>query len=180
MAQANNYITKNEMMFFQNEVFIDLKNIESSVNSKIAKVNENTSNVMREFNQKFEQILKEWFAEFTNGEEKMDAKACSNYITKVTGAITDINDERVTGFFKEYDKENTGFITEEKFLEFYLNALRTHKEDTVFENLKTMGIREDLHKMSEPYPVPYSNNSELPRFTLGNDKNFITNLFFFV
>lgn len=56
MAQANNYITKNEMMFFQNEVFIDLKNIESSVNSKIAKVNENTSNVMREFNQKFEEF----------------------------------------------------------------------------------------------------------------------------
>ena len=133
-----------------------------------------------EFNPKFEQILKEWFAEFTNGEEKMDMKACSNYITKVTGVreITNINDERVTNFFKEYDKENTGFITEEKFMEFYLNALRKHKDDTVFDNLKTMGIREDLHKMSEPYPIPYSENSVLPRYTLGNDKNFVSNLFF--
>ena len=136
--------------------------------------------INNEFNPKFEQILKEWFAEFTHGEEKMDMQACSNYISKVTGTseMTSLNDIRVTEFFNEYDKEKTGYITEEKFLEFYLNALRTHKDDTVWENLKYMGIREDLQKISDEYPIPYSENNVQPRFSLGNDKDFIENLFF--
>ena len=51
-----------------------------------------------ELNPKLESILKEWFAEFTQGEEKMDVKACSEYISKVTGVreITNITDSRVT------------------------------------------------------------------------------------
>ena len=135
--------------------------------------------INNELNPVFERILKEWFAEFTNGEEKMDMEACSNYITKVTGVreMTSIGDDRVTDFFNEYDKEKTGFITEEKFLEFYLDALKTQKEDTVWENLKNMGIREDLHKMSDEYPIPYSDNNLQPRYTLGNDNMFINNLF---
>ena len=54
MAQ-NNYITKNDMMFFQNEVFKDLKKFENSINTKISKVNENTSNQMREYNLKIDE-----------------------------------------------------------------------------------------------------------------------------
>ena len=102
-------------------------------------------------NPKFEQILKEWFAEFTNGEEKMDVNGCSRFISKVTGTtqITNLNDERITNFFKEYDPENTGYITEEKFLEFYYNSAKSERDNTVWDNLKAMGVREDLHKKDE-------------------------------
>ena len=132
-----------------------------------------------QLNPKLESILKEWFSEFTHGEEKMDVKACSEYISKVTGVreITNITDSRVTEFFKDYDKDNTGYITLENFLEFYLDAIKTNREDTVWENLKAMDVREDLHKKSEKYPIPYSENDTLPRYSLGNDKIFVENLF---
>ena len=135
--------------------------------------------INNEFNPKFEQILKEWFAEFTKGEEKMDTSACSDYISKVTGVkeITSLNDTRVTQFFQKYDPDNTGYITEDKFLEFYLDALRTNREDIVWENLKTMGVREDLRPKSEPYPIPLADTPALPRYRLGNDKIFVENLF---
>ena len=130
-------------------------------------------------NPKFEKILKEWFAEFTNGEEKMDVNGCSRFISKVTGTtqITNLNDERITNFFKEYDPENTGYITEEKFLEFYYNSAKSERDNTVWDNLKAMGVREDLHKKDEKEDIPYGINSNLPRYTLGNDKNFVENLF---
>ena len=53
--------------------------------------------INNELNPKLEQIFKEWFAEFTKGEEKMDMNACSDYISKVTGVreVTSLNDSRV-------------------------------------------------------------------------------------
>ena len=135
--------------------------------------------INNELNPKLEQIFKEWFAEFTKGEEKMDMNACSDYISKVTGVreVTSLNDSRVTQFFRKYDSENTGFITEEKFLEFYLDALRSNREDTVWDNLKAMGVREDLRSKNDPYPAPLTEISTLPRYRLGNDKTFVENLF---
>ena len=53
MSQANNFITKNDLMFFQNEVFIDLKNIETMMSSKMTKITENLENISKEYNQKF-------------------------------------------------------------------------------------------------------------------------------
>ena len=135
--------------------------------------------INNEFNPKLERILKEWFAEFTKGEKKMDMSACSDYISKVTGVreITSLSDSRVTQFFKQYDQDNTGYITEDKFLEFYMDALRSNREETVWDNLKAMGIREDLHSRNEPYPIPFAETTTLPRYRLGNDKNFVQNLF---
>ena len=134
--------------------------------------------INNEFNPKFEKICKEWYKEFTNGEDQMDDKGVARYISKVTGTheITNLQDIRIKQFFDEYDKEKTGFISEENFLKFYLDALRTNKEDTVWENLKSMGIREDLQSRNEPYPIPLLETTTLPRYRLGNDKNFVQNL----
>ena len=41
------------MMFFQNEVFYDLKNMDTSINSKISKLKENIENIEKEYNPKF-------------------------------------------------------------------------------------------------------------------------------
>ena len=126
----------------------------------------------------FKEILNEWFNEFTEGTGKMDAKSCAKYISKVTTKETvNVDDERIKSFFDMYDKENVGYVTEDKFFEFYINAIVTKKEDIVWDNLKTMGIREDLHKMNEPDEIPYIDNIKLPRYSLGNDKQFIETLF---
>ena len=132
----------------------------------------------KELNPKFKQILKEWFYEFTEGTGKMDSKACANYISKVTAKESVCeNDDRIEEFFKTYDKENLGYVTEEKFIEFYLNCLIERKENTVWDNITSMGIREDLHKNDEPEKIEYINNDTLPRYCLGNDKIFVDTLF---
>ena len=131
-----------------------------------------------ELNPTFKEILHEWFNEFTDGTGKMDANGCAKYISRVTTRETvTIDDERIKGFFDSYDKENKGYVTEDKFFDFYINAIVTKKEDIVWENLKTMGIREDLRKIDEPDEIPYIDNSKLPRYSLGNDKLFIETLF---
>ena len=78
----------------------------------------------------------------------MDANGCAKYISCVTTKekVT-IDDKRIKGFFDSYEKEKKGYVTEDKFFDFYINAIVTKKEDIVWENLKTMGIREDLRKI---------------------------------
>ena len=53
MAQINNFITKNDLMFFQNEVFIDLKNLENLLSTKMTKLTENIESISKEYDQKF-------------------------------------------------------------------------------------------------------------------------------
>ena len=155
-----------------NKIFIFKK-------KNIEKVNLLEENEVKELNPKFKKILKEWFDEFTDGTGKMDQKACAKFISKVTTTkeMVSENDERIKGFFEEYDKENLGYVTEETFYEFYLNCLKEKKDSIVWENIISMGIREDLHKKSEPDEIPYIENKKLPRYALGNDKQFIETLF---
>ena len=56
MEDNSTYVAKADMMFFQNEVLSDLKNIESTVNTKISKLSENTSALFKGYNQKFDEI----------------------------------------------------------------------------------------------------------------------------
>ena len=132
-----------------------------------------------ELNPKFKEILKEWFNDFTEGTGKMDVKGCARYISNVTSSkeLVPESDERIEKFFKSYDKENLGYITEDKFYEFYKDCLTSNKDGTVWENLTYMGVREDLLKKDENDVIPYIDNNKLPRYTLGNDKNFIETLF---
>ena len=132
-----------------------------------------------ELNPKFKEILKDWFNDFTEGTGKMDAKGCAKYISNVTSSKERVpeSDDRIEKFFKAYDKENLGYITEDKFYEFYHDCLANNKDGTVWENLNYMGVREDLLKKDENDVIPYIDNTKLPRYTLGNDKNFIETLF---
>ena len=132
-----------------------------------------------ELNPKFKEILKQWFNQFTEGTGKMDPKSCSRYISGVTThkELVPEDDSRIEKLFNEYDKDKLGYITEDKFLEFYLKSLIEKKEVVVWENLKAMGIREDLHKKDEPEEITYIENDKLPRYCLGNDKIFIDALF---
>ena len=132
-----------------------------------------------DLNPKFKQILREWFNEFTEGTGKMDVKGCSRYVSRVTTSREEVgeDDERIKGFFLTYDPDNLGYVTEEKFFQFYLSCLTPTKEDIVWDNLRTMGVREDLHKKDEPDEIPYIDNNKLPRYSLGNDTLFIKTLF---
>ena len=86
MEQKNNYITKNDLMFFQNEVFIDLKNIETSVNTRMNKLTENIENISKEYNQKFNDF--------------------SNKIKDLVQLVTEINvdHDKIEVLYKNKDK----------------------------------------------------------------------------
>ena len=86
MEQKNNYITKNDLMFFQNEVFIDLKNIETSINTRMNKLTENIENISKEYNQKFNDF--------------------SNKIKDLVQLVTEINvdHDKIEVLYKNKDK----------------------------------------------------------------------------
>ena len=129
-------------------------------------------------NKKFEVILKEWFKEFTKGTGKMDQEGVIRYIKRVTNTNrVSGNDDRIEQLFRDYDKEKKGYISEEGFIQFYIDVLKQNKGDTVWENLDEMGIRPDLHKKDEIEDTDTMDNNQLPRYVLGNDKSFLEQLF---
>ena len=129
-----------------------------------------------EVNPKLIDIFKDWFRDFTEGSMKMDRPAIVRFIKGVTKAksISNENDSRVNNFLKN-DKDNKGYVSEEEFINFYKEALNK-KEQTVWDNLKEMGVNEDLRRKGEAYEFNYIDNDQLPRYKLGNDSSFIENL----
>ena len=132
-----------------------------------------------ELNPKLEKILKNWFNDFTKGEDKMDRKGIANFIQGVSSSKEEVDedDEKVTRFLKENDRNEKGYVSEEEFLEFYKRAGRvSDRQKTIWSNLRNMKIREDLKKEGEPYDIDYVENDKLPRYKLGNNIEFMKNL----
>ena len=132
-----------------------------------------------ELNPKLEKILKNWFNDFTKGEDKMDRKGIANFIQGVSSSKEEVDedDEKVTRFLKENDRNEKGYVSEEEFLEFYKRAGRaSDRQKTIWSNLRNMKIREDLKKEGEPYDIDYVKNDKLPRYKLGNNIEFMKNL----
>jgi len=131
-----------------------------------------------EMNPKLKNIIKDWFKEFTENTLKMGPSEVVNFIKGVTNQRTHIseNENRVKSFLRDNDKDKKGYINEEEFINFYKKALESGNEKTVLQNLKTMGIKEDLRKADETYEINFIDNEKLPRYKLGNDLTFIENL----
>ena len=133
--------------------------------------------INNEMNPKLINIFKEWFNGFTNGTGKMEREGIAKFIKSVTKNKSEVkeNDTRVSNLLK-LDKEKKGYLNEEEFIGFYRDALSKKKESTVWDNLKEMGVNENLRKKDESYQINYIENEKLPRYILGNDFSFIENL----
>ena len=131
-----------------------------------------------ELNPKLVKVLKEWYDIFTEGEKKMYPKGVAKFVQGVSqyNDPVDEDDNKVTSFLSEYDKDNKGYVSEEEFISFYKKALQGKKLATVWRNLRNMKVREDLKKMDEPYDYIFIESDKLPRYQLGNDINFINNI----
>ena len=131
-----------------------------------------------EMNPKLKSIIQDWFKEFTEGSNQMGPSAIVNFIRGVTSQKTHINQNegRVITFLKTNDKDKKGYVSEEEFIEFYKKALVNGNEKIVFNNLHSMGIRDDLKKEDEAYEINFIDNEKLPRYKLGNDLTYIDNL----
>ena len=128
-----------------------------------------------EMNPKLKEIFKEWFLEFTEGKEQMDRLAIAKFIRGVTSSKKEIDEDdyRVNNFLNGYDKDDKGYVTEEEFISFYEKALENNKIQAVKDNLKEMGITEDLRKTNEPLTIDFVEKEKLPRYKLGNDLSFL-------
>jgi hypothetical protein len=127
-------------------------------------------------NPKFEAMLKEWFNFFSNGNDIMDKDNIMSYISSITSKDhIDENNQDYIDFMKECDQDEKNFILEDEFTKYY-HHLAISQEETVWKHIKAMNYREDFTKRTQSTVIDDSdtkiNNKNLPRYILGNDKQF--------
>ena len=115
---------------------------------------------------------------------KLNREDCARFIQDVTGAKESTTDSsKVAVLFKDYDKQNLGYISEEAFVEFFkLSAINAEKRKIVRENFKQMGLRNDLKKITEAFFVHDCTKQPqlielLPRRKLSNNDELFNIIF---
>lgn len=130
-------------------------------------------------------ILQGWFREYSTQEDglfKMYKEDCARFMQSVTNARDTIHPDsnKVMSLFNEYDKDGLGYIGEESFVNFFrFSTINIDKRKVVWENLRNMGVRNDLKRINEPFYIHDCERNpasvqELPRLKLGNDALFFT------
>ena len=122
-----------------------------------------------QINQKFKQMITEWFHFFSNGNEIMEKEQLIKYISCITNK-QDVDDKSqdYIDFIDNFDKRE--FILEEEFVNYYCNLCQRNPE-IIKEQMKNMKYRDDFQK-KEVLKIDYIDNKRLPRYILGNDKEF--------
>ena len=118
-------------------------------------------------------IFNDWFTKYSTN-NKMDALNLSKFVKDVlnTKEEISINDRRVISLMNEKDSNHDGFIERDEFINWYVTSA-INKPIIVLNNIKSMGYRGDLLKISEGY---YEENKDFEnrlRFILGNNFEFI-------
>ena len=172
-----NNITLNQILQLKEKLFLEIKPRDKIVFHKGKNLIPKEPLLIKgELNSKFENIIKSWYQEFTEGnkEKRMTIKEVVKFVQKFSFdiLIATENDKRVISFMKENDKGQKGYITEQEFIDFYKRALLSGNENVVLENLMILGYNENLRKES----LKFKEKERLPRFKLGNDLVFIKNL----
>ena len=126
-------------------------------------------------NKKFENMLKEWFNNFTNGMEIMDKDAIETYIANIETTSPADESESLYNKLMKYDKGSKSCLLEEEFLEFYTD-LAKKDEKTVWEHIKKMGYGKNLERKlnfdENEKSIKVIDKDKLPRYILGNDITF--------
>ena len=127
-------------------------------------------------NQKYENMLKEWFNNFTSGIEIMDKDAIEVYISKIDPESQSADQENsLYNKLMQYDKGSKSCLLEEEFIEFYTD-LAKKDEKTVWEHIKKMGYGKNLERKLIIDDGDAGNKiidkNKLPRYILGNDISF--------
>lgn len=96
------------------------------------------------FTKKALKVFKEIFAVYSE-----NGKMRKKHLAAMTSAATDRmvckeDDDRVLNVFRNYDPERTGFISESRFVEFYLESTKKHKIKIVRSNLISFGYNKNL------------------------------------
>ena len=89
------------------------------------------------------------------------------------------NDPRIEEVFRTFNAEERGYLTLKEFLTFYEESSK-FKEDTVRNNLRTLGYGADLNRIDQERNTDNSKKvtrKRLPRYLLPNNEDYMTLLF---
>lgn len=96
------------------------------------------------FTPQAQEIFEEWWDVYkAEGTEDFTPESGTRFIKGCTHEDIGPEDSRIEGLFKLYDKEKTGKMSKDHFMDFFLKAC-TDKLDRVLENMKCHHIRPDL------------------------------------
>ena len=124
-------------------------------------------------NPKFDNMIKEWFTNLTNGNEIMDRDAIDNFVAKIEPDKSIDEEDSLYNKLMKYDKGNKSFLLEEEFEDFY-NKLAKNDANTCWEHIKKMGYGQNLERVIKSSDNNYTivDKNKLPRYILGNDNIF--------
>ena len=95
----------------------------------------------------------------------MDKASCKNFFSE----ITNYTDDNINDIFKKYDKDESGFLTEENIYQYYSDVLlKEKKEKEVRDSLFKMGYNECLLNVKK-LEVEHDENEDLFRHKLSNN-----------
>ena len=89
-------------------------------------------------------IVTDWFNNYST-EKLMSCQQLSEFISKCTGVKCNIDNNKVTHTFTQFDHDNDGFLTLSDFIAFYTYACKD-RLDAVWKNLQAFNFRNDLKK----------------------------------
>ena len=127
-------------------------------------------------NPKFKAMIKEWFNQFSNGSEILEKDSILKFISCLTGQENiDEKDKNYILFMRLCDKDQKEFIFENEFVDYYEDLCQTDSEK-IREHMKIMKYRDDFQKSNNNSETEIINKNNLPRYILGNDKQFYNSL----
>ena len=195
LSYKENSSTKNKDLdsSYNNQTLKEILNIDNEANGNLNNSNR-TKNIFSSYklvytgekieresltigpyiNPKFENMIKEWFNYFSKGNVIMDKDNILNFISVMTSnKNVDENNFDYIQFMEKYDKGQKSFILEAEFIEYYTDCAR-NDEEKIWDNVKKMNYREDFQKNDETSSGSENkiDKNELPRYILGNDKQF--------
>lgn len=126
-------------------------------------------------------VFNEWFDKYSNEDSKMTKELCAKFVSLVTNTREEIkeDDYRINSLFMMHDKNKDDMLERDEFIGFYVDCATTPaKKKVTWENLRNMGVRNDLKRMDEPYQSYNDDKTILPRYQLSYNEELFNTIFY--
>ncbi len=132
------------------------------------------------FTEKTEKTLTDIFFIFANENNLMDQESAARFATVATDSSEPLvlDDCRVKYLFESYDFDKDGFVTLEGFLKFFHDSIEVNRKvDTVWDNIRAFGYRNDLKKFFEPLDEYNNDLGIMPRYSISKNQEYFNTIF---
>jgi len=111
-------------------------------------------------------LFEEWWNVYKEeGTEDFTPNSAIRFIKGCTNEEINADDSRIVNLFGMYDKQKTGKMTKDQFMDFFLTACSDRLE-RVLENLKCHNILPSMKKIWEIKEESEFTKEQMPRYTM--------------